>query len=152
MLMLLFHLGDNRYALPAAKVVEITPNVFLSAIAQAPAYVAGVFTYRGAQVPVIDLCQLLLNRPAEVLFTTRIVLVDYPCAEGTSRLLGLLAERVTDTRNLPVEAFTTTGVRSAGAPCLGEAAQTPEGLIQFVDVEHLLAPDVQAQLFPAEAG
>ena len=58
---------------------------------------AGLFNYRGAPVPVIDLSQLTLGRPAARRLSTRIVLVHYPDESGGTHLLGLIAERATQT-------------------------------------------------------
>ena len=64
MLFLLFQLGEDRYALDAARSPKSCRWSRSRAIPQAPAGVAGVFNYRGAPVPAIDLSQLTLGRPA----------------------------------------------------------------------------------------
>jgi chemotaxis-related protein WspB len=152
MLMLLFHLGNSQYAIPAAEVVEVTPRVALAAIAQAPDYVAGLFNYRGRHVPVIDLCQILRNRSCRDSFTTRTILVDFPLAGGGSQTLGLLAERVTETIEIDPAAFTTTGLNMPDAPYLGQATRCDADLIQKITIAELLPDSVQQQLFPGEAG
>jgi len=63
MLLLLFDVGSNRYGLEASEVIEVTPLVCLRAAPHTPAYVAGVFNYRGVVTPVIDLHALLGERP-----------------------------------------------------------------------------------------
>ena len=57
-LFLVFRIGNERYALQAIEVAEVLPRLPLKPIAQAPDWVAGVFAYRGAVVPVIDLSAL----------------------------------------------------------------------------------------------
>ena len=57
-LFLVFRIGSERYALQATEVAEVLPRLPLKPIAQAPHWVAGVFAYRGAVVPVIDLSAL----------------------------------------------------------------------------------------------
>ena len=52
MLLLLLRLGTDRYALDARQVVEVIPVIKLKRIPPAPAYVAGMFNYRGKPVPV----------------------------------------------------------------------------------------------------
>ena len=66
MLFLLFQLGSDRYAIDALRVVEVLPCVQVKQIPHAPAGIAGVINYRGAPVPVLDLCLLTLRRPAPV--------------------------------------------------------------------------------------
>jgi len=152
MLMLLFQLGNSRYAIPAGDVVEITPQVELEAIAMAPDCVSGLFNYRGLHVPVIDLCRLVNNSHCSNSFSSRIILVNYPLADDTQRVLGLLAEHVTETVNIDEDAFTSTGVNMEHAPFLGHAARSEPGLVQRISVSELLPEAFQSQLFPVEAG
>jgi chemotaxis-related protein WspB len=152
MLMVLFHLGDSRYALPVTDVIEVTPRVELESIAHTPDYVAGLFNYRGQHVPVIDLCCALHHQPCPDSFTSRIILVEFPLQGGETRILGLLAARVTETLDIDPDSFVATGLNMAQAPCLGRAAHTRHGLVQQVKISDLLPASVQANLFPAEAG
>jgi len=87
MLFLLFQLGENRYALDARQVAAVLPFVAIVQIPQAPPAVSGIFNYRGAPVPVIDLSQVLLGRAALRRFHTRIVLVNYSSESGATHLL-----------------------------------------------------------------
>ena len=91
MLFITFQLGDNRYAFDATQIEEILPLVAIKAIPQAPAGVAGVVNYRGAPVPVVDLSELTLSRPAQRRLSTRIIVVHYANDNGDKRLLGLIA-------------------------------------------------------------
>ena len=150
MLTLLFQLGDSRYSIPVTEVVEVIPNLKLERIDRAPDHIAGLFNYRGQHVPVVDLCRLLKKRSCARLFTTRIVLVDFPSADGNTRLLGLLGERITETVEIDADTLTDTGLNMADAPCLGRAAHTERGLIQHISVRDLLPIELQAQLFAAE--
>ncbi len=82
-LFLLFRIGNERYALRATEVAEVLPRVPLKPIAQAPKWVAGVFAYRGAVVPAIDLSALTFGQPAEARTSTRLVLVHYRRINGS---------------------------------------------------------------------
>jgi chemotaxis-related protein WspB len=73
-------------------------------------------------------------------------------SNGDSRVLGLLAERVTETVSIDADAFAATGLNMSEAPYLGQAAHTEQGLVQQVNVAELLPETVKTQLFPAEAG
>ena len=46
MLFLLFHLGDEQFALDASAVVEVVPTVELRPVHGAPDYMAGLFDFR----------------------------------------------------------------------------------------------------------
>ena len=151
MLFLLFRLGKDRYAIEAKRVVEVLPMLAAKQIPQAPPAVRGVFDFRGQPVPLVDLSQMALGRPAREQLSTRIVLVDYPDGRGGTRLLGLLAEQVTETLRRNPEEFPDSGVELPDAPWLGPVASDPGGLVQRIDVAQLLTPDVRALLFPAQA-
>jgi chemotaxis-related protein WspB len=146
-LFLLFELGKDRYALDVRQIAEVLPLVAITHIPQAPRAVAGVFNYRGAPVPVIDLSELTLGRPAERRLSTRLVLVHYPDAGGGTRLLGLIAERATQTIRRETTDFVASGVTSEGAPYLGPVASDARGLLQWIDVRALLPPAVRDVLF-----
>ena len=147
MLFLLFELGQDRFVLDALQVAEILPLVDIKQIPQAPPAVAGIFNYHGAPVPVIDVSQLTLGRPAGRRVSTRIVVVHYPDAEGVTRLLGLIAERATQTVRHDEADFTASGVSSEGAPYLGPVATDERGLLQWLDVRTLLPLQVRNALF-----
>src|SRR5688572_9662286 len=108
MLFLLLQLGTDRYALDARVVAEVLPLVTLKQLPRAPAGVAGVFDYRGAPVPVIDLCELTLGRPAQRRLSTRIVLTHHDTGGGERRLLGLIAENATATLRRDPAEFTAS--------------------------------------------
>src|SRR5919201_580300 len=97
MLFLLFQLDENRYALDAGQVAEVLPLVDIKQIPQAPRAVAGIFNYRGGPLAGVELTQLTVARPAQKRLSTRIVLVHYLDDNGEKRLLGLIAEKVTET-------------------------------------------------------
>ncbi len=138
MLMLIFSVDDNLYALDTAHVVEVIPRVNLRQLHQVPEYVAGLFNYRGAIVPVIDLCQLIQNHPSRSYLSTRIIMVNYVGKDNTKRWLGLMAERVTETLNKPDKDLVDTEVVMNEAPYLGEMMMDEKGMIQRIRLEYLL--------------
>ena len=150
-LFLLFGLGEDRYALPAAQIVEVIPFLHLKKLPQAPLGVAGVFDYHGTPVPAIDLSQLAVGKPAARSLSTRIILVQYPGSRATSHILGVIAERATETLRRAPQEFVPSGVVHHGAPYLGPVASDPRGQIQWIDVAKLLPPSVQDVLFKEPA-
>jgi len=154
MLFFLLRLDDDRYALDAGRIVEILPLVTVKRIPQAAAGIAGIIDYHGTPVPLVDLNQLALGRPARRRLDTRIVIVDYPDRDGTARWLGLMAERATETMRRDPADFADPGVGSGAAPYLGSVAADEHGLIQWIEIDRLLPPSVRDQLFsqPAAAG
>jgi chemotaxis-related protein WspB len=148
MLFVLFQLGDDRYALDAAQVEEILPLVAIKQIPLMPAGVAGAISYRGAPVPVLDLSQMALGRPSARRMNTRIVIVRWPGRDGARRLLGLIAEKVNNTVRCE-GGFGDPGVYNPDAPWLGAVASDSMGLVQWVHIGSLLAPEVREVLLAA---
>jgi len=134
-LFLLFRIGDKRFAMSTTPVVEILPALVWTSLPQSPRGVAGVFGYRGQHVPLIDISELTSGTPATIRMSTRIVLVRHRQSE---RLLGLLAEHVTETFRASEDDLLNSGITLASAPYLGRVIQRPEGIVQHLDVDLLL--------------
>jgi chemotaxis-related protein WspB len=147
MLFLIFELGADRYALPAARIVEVLPVVRIKRVPHAPNGVIGVFDHHGAPVPVIDLSELTLGRPAAPRLSTRLIVVSYPSPEGQSHLLGLIAERATDTMLRDPADFVPSGITTGSAPYLGRVTTSTHGVVQRIDVDTLLPDAVRESLF-----
>jgi chemotaxis-related protein WspB len=147
MLFVLFQIGQDRYALPASSIIEVLPLMNLKRVPCAPAGVAGVLNYHGTPVPVVDLNEMTLGKPAARCLSTRIILVRYPLEAQNPHALGLIAEHATNIIRRSVEDFIETGVESDTAPYLGRVAHDPGGLIQWIEVERLLTPEVRNVLF-----
>jgi chemotaxis-related protein WspB len=149
-LFLVFHIGNERYALKATEVAEVLPRLPLKPIAHAPVWVAGIFAHRGAMVPVIDLSALTFGTPAQARTSTRLVLVNYqPDALIPARWLGLILEQATDTLRCDPAEFQPYGLDNREAPYLGPVREDEHGLMQWIGVADLLTADVQALLFAA---
>lgn len=146
MLALCFNVGEQRLALPTVAVVEVLPRYELRPVALAPASVIGLLPFRGALVPVVDLCRLVLQRDCRPLLSSRMIVVSLPHG-GSRRLVALLAENVLDL--VPV-GDTVSGLQLADAPWLGDHLVEPPGLPQLLDPSRLL-PDELAALFVENA-
>lgn len=148
MLMLLFYVGDERYVLESKLVVEVIPLVGLKKLHNAPDYVAGLFKYRSNIVPAIDLCQLMQGTACRSVLSSRIVLVNYIRGDRTPQLLGLMAERVTQTLTKTEADLVDPGITLNAAPYLGKIITDEQGMIQCIRVEHLLPGSQEAYLLP----
>lgn len=149
MLFLVFQLGTCRFALAAAEVVEVLPVVACRPLPHAVPGIAGLFVYRGTPVPLVDLMQVAFGQPCRRRMSTRIILVNYP-DEGTSRLLGLLAEQSTEMIRREEADFSSTGVTVENSPYLGPVTRDEQGLIQRMEIDRLLSDEVKAVIFQSE--
>jgi len=150
MIALTFEVAAERYGLDLSQVVEVVPAVRLRRLEGVPDYVAGLFRFRGAHVPVIDLSLLISGRPTVPRFSTRVVLVRHPGPSGVGRLLGLLAEHVANGLDDSAAAPVPTGVAAPEAPYLGGLGTSDGRTVQYVRVEELLPGSLRERLFAEE--
>lgn len=147
MLFLLFQLGHDRYALDTDRIVEVVPFLALKRIPQAPRGVAGLFVYRGRPVPALDLCALTFDQPARQFLSTRIIIVNAGESPQKEQLLGLIAERATETLRREPGDFVDAGMKPASTPFLGPVLLDERGVIQLIHAHKLLTDCVREQLF-----
>lgn len=130
MLMLLFNIGDDTYACESEPIVEVVPRVKLKKIPHAPDCLAGLMNYSGMPVPVIDLCQLILQRPANPQMHTRIIIVKSPHSSDPHQLIGLIVERATKTIERDDASFIESGVKFKLYSYLGGVSHDQDEAIQ----------------------
>lgn len=150
MLLLSFHIGTERYSLTAKDVVEILPLIEIKKIPLAPEFILGLLDYRGTPVPIIDLCQLIEHRSCNKVLSSRIILLHYIDAFNQPHVLGVTAEKVTETININKNDFHSSGVSLNEAPYLGAVTKKNENVIQFIETNKLLPQEVQSMLFQSE--
>ena len=150
MLFLLIELNREQYALDVRQIVEVLPLVRIRRIPHAPPGIAGVFDYRGAAIPAVDLSELMLGRASSSRMSTRLVVVRH--GDGDGRLLGLIAERATDTIRKESSDFAASGIDNRDARYLGPVTCGRHGIVQWIQVADVLPEGVQDALFcsPAE--
>jgi chemotaxis-related protein WspB len=151
-LFLQFQIGDDGYVLEATQVVRVLPLVAIKRIPHAPTGVAGAINYHGTAVPVVDLSQIALGRPAPTHLSTRVILVPIRIGADTpggdsKRLLGVIAEKVTQTIQRDPAEFGPAGVTTDAARYLGPVAGDGSRLLQWINVQELLPVEISAALF-----
>ena len=131
----------------ASRVVEVVPLLELKRFPQSPRGMAGIFVYHGQPVTAIDLCELTLGRPARENLSTRILVVPHRQAGGDRQLIGLIAERVTETLQREETDIVQGGQQLASAPFLGSVLMDSQGVIQILDAQKLLDEGERKLLF-----
>jgi chemotaxis-related protein WspB len=152
MLFVVFKAGEASYALEACQVVEVIPLVTLRKCPGAPGAIAGLMNYGGAGVPVVDLGSLTGGAPSIPYLSTRIIVTHYAGGEGRQRVLGLLAESVTNTVERKEDDFCQGRVGGAGSLCLGKLAVDGAGFIQRIVAANLVMKELEAMLFAEPEG
>jgi len=138
MLLLLFEIGKERYALDVNQIIEVVPLVNLKPIPATPDYVAGLMNYRGEGTPVIDLNQLVDSVPYEDAFSTRIIIVNYPVAGRDAKPLALIAANVAETVRTRLTRPPLAGVLMDRSLYEGETMPETSDMIQWFDMEKML--------------
>ena len=151
MLMLVFRLGDNRYAIATPAIVTVLPRVNLQSLPGSSPAVAGVFSYQGQVVPVLDLNQLLRGAASSALLSTRIVLVNQGAANEPTRLLGLLAEQATETLESHQVEEIAERVDFCQSPYLSEMLVSQQDIIQQLQIYSLLSQQAYDELIAQAA-
>ena len=147
MVYLLFQIGNDSYALDGRHIVEVLPMVDLKGIPRAPVGLAGVFNYHGTPVPVLDLAGIILGRSSAARMNTRLVVIEHHDSSGHKSLLGLLAERTTDMLRREEADFVPSGLATGQSPHLGPVTVESGRLVQRIEIEHLVPPDIGDQFF-----
>lgn len=148
MLLVGFQAAEQSYAIPSRDVIEVIPRVTLRTVPHAPPTIAGLFTYRGSVAPVVDMSRLLGEDSCPDRLSSRILMVRLALG-GRDRIVGLLAERVTDviSHARPVQ----PSLALAEAPYLGGVIEHAGRMIQLVTLAGLLSEELCRTLLP-EAG
>jgi len=126
-------------------VIEIIPRLPLRSQPGTPDYVAGLLNFRGKVVPVLDLGTLAMGVPCQGQLSTRIILINYALKNGAKRILGLIAQGVTDAVKKEPHEF--VGVAAGQAAYLGKISVDDDSMVQCVLPDHLLPPDIEKLLF-----
>jgi chemotaxis signal transduction protein len=143
MLFVLFKARGVKYALLAKSVTEVTPLVHLTPLPEAPPYVSGLMNYRGRTLPVADLTVLLAGRPSRAWASTRIMVAEVEAKPGSSERLGLMAERVLNTKTLEAS---PAPPGSPAAPYLAGVLTLGPEVVQIIDPAKLLPAELLASL------
>lgn len=139
MLFLLFQLDGHRYALDARDVVEILPLVTAKRTPHSPEGSVGLFNYRGRPVPLIDLSELVLGRPANARLSTRIILVERKGQGREAHLAGLLAEQATELMRGEDASLAFSDATHNDTPYLRSIFFGKDGFVQRVDANALVS-------------
>ncbi len=147
-LYLMFRMDNDYYAIAATEIRRVLKRQRLKQIPSLPAWVAGVLEFEQQMVPVIDLYQRLLQRPASEKSSTRLVIVRY----DEQHALGLLLEKVNTFERLSLQGRMDVTMNLQDHRYLAAVQQHESlGLVQHVALAQLLPADVRARIFAAVA-
>jgi chemotaxis-related protein WspB len=153
MQLLTFTVAGQAYAIESRRVVEVLPLVPARPIPHTPAYVRGIFPYRGRLVPLVDLGLRLADLVPTERLSTRVIVVE-PASPGAgigqpAARLGLVAENVISIGSAEDADADLPALDLPDAAFLGRILRIGGRTVQILDVDRLLPPELAAGLFPA---
>jgi chemotaxis-related protein WspB len=151
MLYLIVQLGTDRYAIEAAQVLEVLPLVSSNPVPGSPPGMAGLFDYHGTPLPLIDLAEVVLEKPSRQWMNSRIILINHHDNLGGRHLVGLLAEHATETMRLSEGDFTDTSVMVGDKHFPTSVFSDAAGIVQRIGLHDLLSDIVGNQALPPVA-
>lgn len=144
MMVLLFKLDNAKYALDVAHIVEIMPRIAIKPLPRVPDYIPGLINYRGRVVPVVDLAMLVNKHPASYSLSTRIILVKFDSEDGHSQMVGLIAERATETTKIDLNDVLTTGINSDMGAFVDAIILDNDEMIGIINLPRLMPHELQS--------
>jgi chemotaxis-related protein WspB len=146
MLYLQFFIDDESYLVSSKDVVEVIPMVRVKKIPHVPVCIVGAAVYRGISLPIVDICQLLTQRPCKQKLSTRIMVAEVRHDEMVRRI-GFLVEKLTGTKSIAGEGLVDSGFANPDTPYLRDMAIDSLGMAQIILLGKVLPNNVYDLLF-----
>lgn len=134
--LLVFALGELRFAIPASAVVEVVRVVASAALPGAPAIVEGVINVRGTLVPVLDIRARFGLPPVAVDPDQHLIV-----ARAGARSVALRVDRALDLMTVAKDAVEAVEHVAPGTPLVAGVARLPDGVLVIHDLERFLRLD-----------
>ncbi len=133
-------------AIDARSVVEVLPPVSCRPVPGTPDWVRGLFSYRGALIPLVDAVRLLGATPEPDRMANRVLVVRVTGDTATVGWpVGLWVENVLEIERTNFEAAGGhPGFATDAARFLGPLAQTRWGQVQLVNAGEIFTPEQAA--------
>lgn len=146
--------GNRRFALDCADALEVLPVVSHRPAGTGPAWLLGLINVRGELLPLVDLSIIVENKPTELRYAARIVLLrlDGDLFEGLATKVGLLVPELSGPFNRDFAgAGAHPGFSFAGASYLGPTIADSDGMVQLLRCRRLLEGDATLRELPLAA-
>ena len=139
----LFALGDEEYAIPIEKIVEIVPYRSTTPVPNADETVLGILSLRGVVVTILDVRSRLGGRRVPPGPDTRFIVLGLD-----KEMVGLFVDRVRR-----VVRFAATDIEppprissSEGSDCVAGVVERGGRIVIVLDLDRLLAPEIVEEI------
>ncbi len=146
MLLLTMNIGSERYALDARHIIEVIPLIKIEHVPKVDASIVGIFNYRGTPVPVIDLCIFFDNRKCRNSLGSRIIITQIKMPDESDKIIGLMAEQMTEVIKCDEKDFSSNGINAANARFLNQVYQYGDEILQIIDVTKIIPDSISKQI------
>ena len=147
---LTFALGNEEYGVGILKVKEIIGMVEITEMPNMPTYVKGVINLRGKVSPIIDLRMKFSMEPAEYTARTCIVLVEIDKGEGTTTLIGMVVDSVSEVMNIEADGIEDPPeVGGMSTENILGVAKKDDKVMLLLDIDTVMNSDEMAALASA---
>ena len=151
--------GERRFAIDCAEVLEVVPVVAHRPAGIGPKWLLGLFNLRGALVPLVDLSGIVDGSTTPMRMGARIVvmrldaeLFDATLPDGAANRIGLLVPEIVGPFRRDFAApGAHPGFPFAGAPHLGPTIADEGGLVQLLRCRRILEGDAVLRELPRAA-
>ena len=141
---LVFEIGGQQHAFPAAAIKELVPMVAFAPLAERPTFIEGIVNYRGTIVPLLDF-RGRLGLPARPALPSDHLIVAW----AGERLVAVRVDRVTALVQLAADRVEPAERVAPGLDSAAWVAQLPDRLVLVHDLNALLPRVEAARLAPA---
>jgi chemotaxis-related protein WspB len=149
MLMLMCYAEEKRFAIPIDHVVEVVGRPVFDPIPSSPNWLAGAVVHRGVVTPVIDFSALTQLGTARSLWSSRVIVIQWP-HDAQCRQVGLLFDRA-EAVQVSEGSRTAREMEPVQVWSWGPTMIDEFGTYCRVDMDRVLSPERQSQVFPVSA-
>lgn len=143
MLMILFYVADQTFALDCRYVLEIIPMIKIQRVPNVSSHMAGMANFDGHPVTMYDFTSMIAGRPSANLLTTRILMLTQDAdPQSQSRFLspiGLIVERAIEVAEIDLSELTHLDLNINAFNFFSGVATLKGRTIQIIDVPMLIS-------------
>lgn len=154
MLAICFTVDDSIYAIKAACIDEVMPLVHVTKTPGDNPVFRGFIEYRGSNIPVFDMTQLIASHPCQPLLSTRIIIASLSCDTDTDAdtRVALVAEKVHETMDLKDRDISNIPYKDDKNSCIEKIYNSAGKTIQLLKTDQILPDSLRESIQLAETG
>ncbi len=142
MLFLQFDINNELYAINVDQIKEIIPYVKITGILNSPDYISGMINFRGTIIPVVDISFIVSGKKAQVLLSSRIVIVNIK-HNNIVHQIGILTEKATEIKKYEDKDFQPIEINSEIIGYIENIKIIDNTMLKILNINRLLQNQLQ---------